>query len=295
MPSRQMTPPNPLRIARDRPFGFGMDADILRRALAARHLADAGHERASARLRRVVQRLYAAWLRRLLPRLERVLPARRVRCVICSWTGLEFRPLVGPGWMQRNARCPSCGSVQRQRLVALALEAHPIRGRHVLWVAPETCLSPLLRSGSYPAVTVDLVAKGVDIRADVEALPIGDHRLDAVVSSDVLEHVVDDHQAMLELRRVLRPDGLALLHVPVLWTETIEYGFADETEFGHRRGYGPDVLDRLEAAGFEVEPFLARRLPLEECRALGLLEWDVVFVARPKALRRPDYGRNAST
>ena len=246
-------------------------------------------------MRRIVRRLYAACLRRLLPRLERVLPARRVRCVICSWTGLEFRPLVGPDWIQRNAVCPSCRSVQRQRLVALALEAHPVRGRHVLWVAPETCLSQLLRSGPYPAVTVDLVAKDVDIRADVEALPIGDHRLDAVVSSDVLEHVVDDNRAMLELRRTLRPDGLAVLHVPVLWTETVEYGFANEAEFGHRRGYGPDVIDRLEAAGFDVEPFLARSWSPQRCRALGLLEWDVVFVARPKPLPSPDYGRNAST
>lgn len=259
------------------PLGFGMDAAILRRVLASN---PAEGPSARARLRQLRHRWSAAMLRRALASLERIGMRGRVQCNICEWTGLEFRPLALGGWIQRNAVCPACGSVQRQRLVALALSKLPVGPSPVLWVAPERCLASAIATALGPTITVDIDMDGVDLHADVEALPVPDRRLGAVVSSDVLEHVVDDRHALVELRRVLRDGGMALLHVPVLWSETVEYGFAHPLEFGHRRGYGPDVVDRFEEAGFTVEPIQASRWSPPECRQLGLLDWDVAFVLR---------------
>lgn len=48
----------------------------------------------------------------------------------------------------------------------------------------------------------------------VEDLPYRDGCFDAVVCTDVLEHVIDLHAAVQEIRRVLLPGGLAIIRVP---------------------------------------------------------------------------------
>jgi hypothetical protein len=77
----------------------------------------------------------------------------------------------------------------------------------------------------------------------------------------VLEHVQDDRQAMRELYRVLKPDGWAILLVPITAEQTIEDASITQPDkrrdlFGqadHVRRYGPDYVDRLRSAGFHVE------------------------------------------
>ncbi|RIK28450.1 MAG: class I SAM-dependent methyltransferase, partial [Chloroflexi bacterium] len=50
--------------------------------------------------------------------------------------------------------------------------------------------------------------------AAAEMLPYPANRFDLVLSHEVLEHVQDDHAAVAELVRVLKPGGRALLFVP---------------------------------------------------------------------------------
>lgn len=51
--------------------------------------------------------------------------------------------------------------------------------------------------------------------ADATALPFASGSLDAVVSFDVLEHILDADACLAEVRRVLRPGGLLAATVPV--------------------------------------------------------------------------------
>ncbi len=51
-------------------------------------------------------------------------------------------------------------------------------------------------------------------RADARALPFPSESFDAVVCSEVLEHIVEDGAALLEINRVLRAGGLLLISVP---------------------------------------------------------------------------------
>jgi len=81
----------------------------------------------------------------------------------------------------------------------------------------------------------------------------------------VLEHVPDDRKAMRELRRVLKPEGWAILLVPITEHATYEDPtITDPRErlraFGqedHVRRYGRDYPDRLREAGFDVEEIAA--------------------------------------
>lgn len=84
---------------------------------------------------------------------------------------------------------------------------------------------------------------------DLTALPYPDAAYDAVVSSEVLEHVADDAGAVAELARVLRPGGWAIATVPAdpaLWDPSDDWA-------GHLRRYTGEALSaRFEEAGFEV-------------------------------------------
>lgn len=50
--------------------------------------------------------------------------------------------------------------------------------------------------------------------AAAEALPYANASIDLVLSHEVLEHVLDDRQAMAEIVRVLRPGGRAVIFAP---------------------------------------------------------------------------------
>ncbi len=111
------------------------------------------------------------------------------------------------------------------------------------------------------------VAGGVDVSAEAlsfcrerglvnvkqgaaEALPYDDKSFDLVTGLDVVEHLDDDLAGLKEMRRVLRPEGRALLFVPAfmfLW------GVQDDIS-NHRRRYTLKHLKEVvRTAGFEVE------------------------------------------
>jgi SAM-dependent methyltransferase len=58
---------------------------------------------------------------------------------------------------------------------------------------------------------------GIDVMADLCALPFRDGVIDGILCEMVLEHVPDAASALGEFRRVLRPGGRIYLAVPFLW------------------------------------------------------------------------------
>jgi SAM-dependent methyltransferase len=94
--------------------------------------------------------------------------------------------------------------------------------------------------------------KGLDavVRGSGLELPFAAASFDVCVMFDVLEHVDDELALLRELRRVLPPGGAAIVSVPAfqaLWSQH------DET-FQHRRRYRRrELVERMEAAGFEID------------------------------------------
>jgi SAM-dependent methyltransferase len=106
--------------------------------------------------------------------------------------------------------------------------------------------------------------------ADIYALPYADAAFDAVILSEILEHVDDDVRALREAYRVLKPGGVAVITVPnadypFLWdpiNKTLEMLFGTHIQHGplagiwanHVRLYWRDDLRHAAlAAGFVVE------------------------------------------
>jgi ubiquinone/menaquinone biosynthesis C-methylase UbiE len=79
--------------------------------------------------------------------------------------------------------------------------------------------SPL--AASWPAaatrVRLDISAEFTpDVLGDTTRLPFGDASVDAVVLSEVLEHVAEPAEALREIHRILRPGGRLVGSVPFL-------------------------------------------------------------------------------
>lgn len=200
-----------------------------------------------------------------------------------------FRPFGNPP--RSRAQCPWCKSLERHRLIALYLRRERFFGGlgRVLDIGPFPALSRLAAQHASELVTLDLEAPDVDIHANIEALPLPDESFDTLVCVHVLEHVSNDRAALLEMRRILRPGGRAILQVPLLAGE----GDSDEdpsvidpaerrARFGqhdHVRSYGrADFRRRITDAGFHVAEISSSVVSTSEVRRFGLAG-DLVYVA----------------
>ena len=84
---------------------------------------------------------------------------------------------------------------------------------------------------------------------------IPDETFDAVFLLDVLEHIVDDIEALTGIHRALRPDGKLILSVPAhpfLWGP---HDIVNEHKRRYRRN---ELRDKPNSVGFEIHRF--RRL-----------------------------------
>lgn len=71
---------------------------------------------------------------------------------------------------------------------------------------------PLFDGYAAEYVGVDYAeGRGVDVVAPAESLPLEDGSFDCVISSQVIEHVARPDLAVAEIRRILKPGGLALV------------------------------------------------------------------------------------
>ena len=93
------------------------------------------------------------------------------------------------------------------------------------------------------------------LRGDATRLPFDDGAFDAVITSEVLEHITDDMGAVQEMVRVLRPGGVFAATVPVWLPEKVNWLLSDDYHApavpdGHVRIYSATELQaKLRAAG----------------------------------------------
>lgn len=74
-----------------------------------------------------------------------------------------------------------------------------------------------------------------DLWGDSLNLPFDDGSFDTVLSTQVIEHVVDPKRAVAEIHRVLRPGGVLILSAPMTWPiHEPPHDYFRYTEFGFR-------------------------------------------------------------
>jgi SAM-dependent methyltransferase len=185
----------------------------------------------------------------------------RVRCPVCSWSGLRLAPSHKP--RRTNRICPECLSSERYRALELYLRrngrAEP--GSRLLEVAPIHTVARTAREMGYDYASVDLRNQRAMVHGDLCRLPFASGSFDVVVCFHVLEHIPADRDAVRELARVVGTTGEAIVVVPRDddRADTFEDPDADPADYerlfgqsDHVRIYGRDILERWDLEGVSV-------------------------------------------
>src|SRR5262245_12155518 len=155
----------------------------------------------------------------------RNLQKEKFECPICGYIGpfMDYAPTDG---LRKHAQCPNCTALERHRIQFVVVN-EVLRDRNtahlkILHFAPEPFFRTFFsrRFGHYESA--DLKLKGVDHFVDLQQLPFADETYDFIFASHVLEHIPDDLKAISEIRRILKPNGIAVLPVPIGSEHTIE-------------------------------------------------------------------------
>lgn len=185
-------------------------------------------------------------------------------CPVCNYTG-AFKDVHRHMGSRQHAQCPKCGALERHRIQYLVvnqlLENVDYSNLSMLHFAPEPFLKGFFanRFGIYE--TADLCMPDVDYQVDLQDLSFADQSYDFVFASHVLEHVSDDIKAISEIRRILKPNGIAILPVPLVAETTIEYPEPNPLEDYHVRAPGLDYFDRYEPYFSKIDKISSDLLP----------------------------------
>ncbi len=190
-----------------------------------------------------------------------------VLCPICGWSGDEFNSVGG----YKNIKCPKCLSYNRHRLYYFYLlnKINANKTLNICHFAPEKSIEytfNLFKNINY--INCDIDPAKAMCSQNITNTTFENNYFDIIFCSHVLEHIEDDIKAMKELKRILKPDGFAILQVPYFseWNgKKLETTFEDfsikypkerEKIFGqddHVRVYEKnDYVKRLIKAGFNV-------------------------------------------
>ena len=218
-------------------------------------------------------------------------------CNICGrelvYPNYHFLPYGTPF---RFTCCPYCHSLERHRLLRIYLERYTnffkYPGLKVLHFAPEKGLYDLFIQPQYGLdyfpVDIDPTVPGIVNVVNMESIPYQDSSFDVIIANHVIEHVPDEKRGLAEIRRVLKPDGFAIMNTIVYQEldETLEnpeynteelrlkyYGQKD-----HVRKYGRDYPEHLKRAGFKVECIdLLSKLDSETIERYHLAEGSALY------------------
>jgi hypothetical protein len=188
----------------------------------------------------------------------------RFECPICGYSGpfMDLDPTTG---FRKHAKCPNCGALERHRLQYLAMRAvlqeRDTPKMKMLHFAPEPFFRPFLWAQFGEYETADLNMKDVDYNVDMRNLPFNDASYDLILASNVLDFISDDRKAIKEIRRILKPNGVAILPVSVVCEKTVEYLEPNPNDSYRARAAGMDYFERYERYFPKVEKISSDSFP----------------------------------
>ena len=201
-------------------------------------------------------------------------------------------PICGTGksrFVEMGGRlCPECGSVERQRILAVAYnnglrQRFEVMGKSVLIFSPAVSELRFLRDvGLVEKISVDIRPDvKPDILADMCSMPqIADDSQDFVFASYLMPVVYDMGAALDEVQRVLAPGGAFIS------CEPLQQGITKEVDDPNAvsNWYGKEALEKYRVGSFRILgevsflEELKRRFSVERFKARDPITGQVNFV-----------------
>lgn len=200
--------------------------------------------------------------------------------------GKSYRSFLPYGYEnpRENVLAPGTLSLERHRLLWLYLSDIDFFSStlKLLHFAPEQAFyKRFINLQGLDYTTTDIESPLATVKADICNLPFEDNQYDVILCNHVLEHIQDDHKAMQELYRVMKPGGWGVFQIPLDMERSTTFqddritGPKERAEifgqYDHVRVYGMDYFDKLRSVGFEVEELeFQKKLSPEQIRRYGL-------------------------
>jgi len=176
----------------------------------------------------------------------------------------DFNRLNRDRWVARQAGCLSAGSR------VLDVGAGPARYRelfaHCEYLTQDFCRYEGTKDG---LMKDEWEYHEIDYISDIAAIPVGDESFDAILCTEVLEHVPEPISALREMARILKSGGVLLLTAP--FTAGLH-----QQPYHFYSGFSPHFYRRvlpecgIDVAGIEQNGGFFRLLAQESGRA-GLI------------------------
>jgi SAM-dependent methyltransferase len=197
-------------------------------------------------------------------------------CWLCQNEVEAFLPY---GLPPRRGRCPHCNAKPRNRAVQWFLQervcARLSDGGEVLEIGPSRTAAlyhsrgTALGKAHYTAIDTRRLKFHDDLETphhfelmNLTDLRFEDERFDLLICNNVLPYIADYRQALAEIYRCLKTDGLAMLNTPMRDGATLtvtqyranhpELDDAYFAENGDQWMYGRDLLDYIRTANLVV-------------------------------------------
>ena len=228
-------------------------------------------------------------------------------CPVCNQYVENFLPggikselfsshhVIGGGY-RFNCICPNCGCVDRTRWLYYVLLSQTSifdSSCSVLHFAPETEIPEKIKKNvlcSY--VTADIVAEKAMLQIDITDIPFREKRFDYVIVNHVLEHIENEKAAVMEIKRVLKDNGIMILSFPIC---TDMNTYEDQTvrkpaerlkyygQEDHVRLYGVDYGSKIEQYGFHITIITPKQAVSDEMiDEMGFIPDDIIMLCRKK-------------
>jgi SAM-dependent methyltransferase len=139
-----------------------------------------------------------------------------------------------------------------------------------------------------------------DVFYDGKTFPFPDNHFDSVISTEVLEHVFNPNEFLLEVHRVMKSGGLLLLTTPLMWKEHQQpHDYGRYSSFGLRHlisKHGFEILEQRKLVTGVLAVSLIGTRYLKECVtaknyymrvilfALFIAPWTILSIVLSKIL-----------
>lgn len=207
-------------------------------------------------------------------------------CPCCKWEGKRFLPFFDMGYVAFDSRCPKCQSQSRHRghifLYEKLFDDNNLGG-NLLYIAPEKNISFFQKFKNIDLKTSEYnIEEKADFHYDLVNIDCNDNEWDYIICHRVIEHLHDDKKGMAELFRVLKPNGICILSVPISSNleKTIEYGKPNEMESYHYYNYGKDFIERIPKENMKIEELYFSKMFTKDQFKKYSLDKDFIYVCR---------------